>query len=71
MKVEKSLGKLTPVDVYDKDGNLVRIEFSSGSGEHVVDAVWDDSDEQTGENRITFRKWAYNLMRNKGYEVAQ
>jgi hypothetical protein len=71
MKVEKSLGKLIPVDVYDKEGNLLRIEFSSGTGEHVVDAEWDSNDEQTGENRVAFRKWAYNFMRGKGYEVSQ
>ena len=71
MKVEKSLGKLIPVDVYDKDGNLLRIEFTNSSGEHVIDAEWDFSDEQTGENRVVFRKWVYNFMRNKGYEVAQ
>jgi hypothetical protein len=71
MQVDRNLGKLIPVDVYDKDGNLLRIEFNSGSGEHIIDALWDENDEQTGENRVSFRKWAYNFMRNKGYEVTQ
>ncbi len=57
-----------PVDVYE-DGDLIRIEFADASGEHIVDAVWDESDEQTSENRVAFRKWAYNHLRNQGWEI--
>jgi hypothetical protein len=59
--------KAIPIDVYDKDGNMLRIEFNDGDGEHIIDAVWDESDEQTSENRTIFRKWAYNLIKQKGY----
>jgi hypothetical protein len=69
MKIDKSLGVAIPVDVYDKDGNMVRIEFADRRGEHIIDAQWDPTDEQTSENRETFRRWAYNFVRNKGYEV--
>lgn len=69
MKIDGSLGRAIPVDVYDKDGNMIRIEFADGKGEHILDAVWDPTDEQTSDNRTAFRKWAYNFMRNKGYEV--
>ena len=58
-----------PVDVYDKDGHMLRIEFNEGDGTHILDAVWDETDEQTSENRTQFRKWAYNHMRNQGWEV--
>jgi len=58
-----------PVDVYDKDGNMTKIEFTDGEGDHIVDATWDERDEQTSENRVAFRKWAYDLLRSKGYEV--
>lgn len=58
-----------PVDVYDKDGNMIRIEFNDMEGNHIIDAVWDPMDEQTSENREAFRKWAYNFVRNKEYEV--
>jgi len=58
-----------PVDVYDRDGNMLRIEFNELSGEHIIDAVWDPMDAQTSENREAFRKWAYNFVRNKDYEV--
>jgi hypothetical protein len=58
-----------PVDVYDREGNMIRIEFNDMQGDHIIDAVWDDSDEQTSENREAFRKWAYNFVRNKDYEV--
>lgn len=58
-----------PVDVYDREGNMLRIEFSDMNGNHIIDAVWDESDAQTSENREAFRKWAYNFVRNKDYEV--
>lgn len=58
-----------PVDVYDREGNMLRIEFNDMNGDHILDAVWDDSDAQTSENREAFRKWAYNFIRNKDYEV--
>jgi hypothetical protein len=59
--------KTIPVDVYDKDGNMLRIEFSDGGGEHIVDVVWDETEEQTSENRTKFRKWAYTILEQKGY----
>jgi hypothetical protein len=58
-----------PMDVYDKDGNMLRIEFHDSEGEHIIDAQWDPIDEQTSENRESFRRWAYNFVRNKDYEV--
>jgi hypothetical protein len=58
-----------PVDVYDKEGNMLRIEFNDMNGDHIIDAQWDHNDEQTSENRESFRKWAYNFVRNKDYEV--
>lgn len=58
-----------PADIYNKDGQLVKIEFTTPSGEHIIDAVWDDRDEQTSENRIKFREWAYRLIKQKDYEV--
>lgn len=63
--------KAIPVDVYDKDGNMVKIEFNDGSGEHILDAVWDQTDKQTSENRIKFREWAYRFIEQKEYEVAR
>jgi hypothetical protein len=58
-----------PVDVYDKDGNMSKIEFNEKSGDHIFDVLWDPRDEQTSENRIKFRKWAYRMIEQKGYEV--
>jgi hypothetical protein len=58
-----------PVDVYDQDGNMLRIEFHDLEGTHIIDAQWDPTDEQTSENREVFRRWAYNFVRNKDYEV--
>jgi hypothetical protein len=60
-----------PVDVYDKEGNMIRIEFADTSGNHILDAVWDANDEQTSENRTAFRKWAYNHVRNQDWEIVK
>lgn len=60
-----------PTDVYDKDGNMVRIEFYDMEGNHVVDAQWDPTDEQTNEKRVEFRKWAYKFINNINYEVVK
>jgi hypothetical protein len=61
--------KAIPVDVYDKDGNFTRIEVQDGEGNHIIDIVWDPVDEQTSENRVEFRKFAYRVLEQKGYEV--
>jgi len=64
-----SKGKAVPVDVYNKDGDLTHIEFSDGSGDFILKADWDPRDEQTSENRVQFRKWAYRLLEQMEYEV--
>lgn len=61
--------KAIPVDVYDKEGNLTKIEVQGGDGSHIIDIVWDPSDEQSSENRVEFRKFAYRVLEQKGYEV--
>lgn len=61
-----------PIDVYDKEGNMIKIEVQDSSGEHVLDFVWDPTDEQTSENRSKFRAWAYKFLeQNKGYKVTK
>lgn len=61
--------KAIPTDVYDKDGNMLRIDFHDGGGEFILQAVWDDNDEQTSENRVKFREWAYKWMRNQDWMI--
>lgn len=61
--------KTIPTDVYDKEGNLTHIEFCDGDGNHIIDVVWDENDEQTSENRTSFRKWAYMMLEQKGYTL--
>lgn len=60
-----------PTEVYDKEGNLLRIEFYDLEGEFVVQSMWDDNDEQTNENRINFRKWSYRMVEQTGEEVVK
>jgi|FreactTroBogLake_1042271.scaffolds.fasta_scaffold66396_1 hypothetical protein len=62
-------GVAIPTDIYDVDGNLLKIEFHSGLGEFLIEAVWDERDEQTKENQEAFRKWAYRIMRDRDYAV--
>ena len=61
--------EVIPTDVY-QDGDLIGIEFNNLEGEFVLFAEWDENDEQTNENRVAFRKWAYNFLNNNlNYQV--
>ena len=61
--------KVIPTDVYDKDGNLTRIDFYNEAGDFEVQALWDDKDPQDTEQRIKFRKWAYRMLEQKDLKV--
>jgi len=63
------MSMIIPTDVYDKDGNMLRIEYYDMAGSHVIDVVWDPEDEQTSENRENLRKWGTKIMKQKGYQV--
>lgn len=54
--------KYDMIDIYDKDGNLVRIEAYDQTGEFVMQALWDPTDEQTHENRVKLRQWFANHL---------
>ena len=64
-------GKVIPTDVYDKDGNLLKIDFFTDTGEFVLQCVWDEMDEQTAENRTKLREWAFKWMTNHGWEISK
>lgn len=64
-----SIKKAIPTDIYNDQGDMMRIEFHDDSGKHILDALWDDREEQSSENRIEFRKWAYHMMMQKDYLV--
>ena len=61
--------KAIPVEVFNEEGDLMRIEFYDLDGNHIIDAQWDITDEQTSENRVKFREWAYRFINQKDYEV--
>jgi hypothetical protein len=64
--------RVIPMDVYDKDGNLTHLEVTDVDGNFVMQMLWDPNDEQTSENRIAFREWAYkHLTQSQGYEVSK
>ena len=56
-------------DVYDKEGNLIKIEVHDESGEFLLQFLWDERDEQTSEKREEFRKWATRHLQQSGHEV--
>ena len=60
-----------PTDVYDDEGNLTQIEFYNMAGSFVIQAVWDEYEEQTSENRIKFREWAYRMVEQTGEEIVK
>ncbi len=61
--------KAIPTEVYDKDGNLTKIEFYDMDGEHIIDVLWDPNEAQTPINRLEFRKWAYTVIKRKDHTV--
>lgn len=63
--------KVIPTDVYDKEGNLLRIEFYNELGSFEIQSLWDPMDKQTSENREAFRKWSYVMVKRQNYEVAK
>lgn len=66
---ESNKGLAIPTDVYDSDGNMLKIEFYDQNGEIIIDVIWDPLDEQTSEMRTQFRKWAYRSLKQMGYLV--
>lgn len=58
-------------DIYDKEGNLVRIDVHDEAGEFLMQFLWDERDEQTSENREEFRKWATRHLEQSGHEVCK
>lgn len=49
--------KYHTIDIYDRDGNMVRIEAYDLKGDFIMQALWDPTDEQTSENRVKLREW--------------
>ena len=54
--------KYHTIDIYDKEGNMVRIEAYDGKGDFIMQALWDPTDEQTHENRVKLREWFYKHL---------
>jgi hypothetical protein len=60
---------VSQIDIYNKEGELVRIEVSKPGGEFLMQFLWDERDEQTSENRVLFREWVNRHIKQAGYEV--
>lgn len=59
------------VDIYNKDGEMQRIEAFDSKGDFIFQAMWDPNDEQTSEKREAFRKWAKTMAQRLGYTPAE
>lgn len=55
-------------EFFDKK-KLTHIVCMSEKGEHIFDAIWDEEDENTPENRVKFRDWVVKLLARKGYTI--
>jgi hypothetical protein len=60
--------KVVLTDIFDKDGNLIKIDVHDLEGQFVIQIVWDENDEQTSENRKAFREWANRQLKQRDYE---
>lgn len=58
-----------PQDVLDKDGNMTGIEFYDELGSFIVFAEYDPNDTQSVEDRQSFRRWAYHMLKQMGHTV--
>ena len=71
--VEKELqdkkGTAYPTEILATNGEMQKIEFHDADKNFIIEAIWDSRDTHTTENYDAFRKWAYNIMRDKGYKV--
>jgi hypothetical protein len=57
-------------DVYDKNGNLTRVDFYSvPEMKFEFEAVWDENDDQSHENRQRFRIWAAEMAKKLEFNV--
>ena len=56
-------------DIYDSEGNMLRIEAHNTNDEFIIQGLWDIRDEQTAENREAFRTWFYRQLRQQGYRT--
>lgn len=63
--------RVIPTDILDNDGNLERIEYYDELGGFQFQAMWDPTEDQTSENRKSFREWANDMAKRMDYEVVE
>lgn len=69
-KIKMEYKSVYCVDVLDKDGNLTKIEaYEFGTGNFILQFLWDINDAQTSENRIEFRKWVTRHLEQTGHKL--
>jgi len=60
--------KVVMADIYDKSGNLEKINVHDLEDNFILQIMWDDQDEQSFTNRKHFRLWAIRQLKQRGYE---
>lgn len=69
MNEENTKTKVRLTEVFDDDGNMLRIVVKNAeTGNHLFDALWDPTEKQTQENRQRFRGWTNLMLARKNLE---
>ena len=68
-ELQAAKGIAYPTEILATNGELQKIEFHDVDGNFIIEALWDPNDKQTSEYHDLFRKWAYSIMKDKGYKV--
>jgi hypothetical protein len=60
---DKIKGTPKLVEIYNPAEGLVRVEVYHEDGEHFMDVLWDERDEQTTAKKDEFQKWVSQVIK--------
>jgi|688.fasta_scaffold1479475_2 hypothetical protein len=64
------MSDITPVHMQtvktDDDHITKVIVTNADTGEHILDFLWDERDEQTPEKQKEFHEWVKHILQSKG-----
>jgi hypothetical protein len=60
---DKIKGTPKLVEIYNPVHGLVRVEVYNEDGDHFMDVLWDERDEQSTAKKDEFRKWVDQVIK--------